>query len=295
MDFRDEVFMAVAENLSFSGAAKQIHISQPAVSKHIAEMEQKIGVSLFERKSNRVYLTEAGMIVYNYLKDIRKIYEELSFEIGKLNDSLKGKLRIGASSTISQYLIPSLLSAFYKRYPDIQLYLYNGNSFQMQEKLLCGDVDLVLVENESVHTDIKYFSFLDDEIVLVTGSESIYSNRNYLTISELMNIPIVLREKGSGTLEVIENVFLSHNIDIRNMNIFIHLGSTEAIKNFLRNFDGIALVSEKSIEKELQLRILKILKLKDFRINRKFRIGLKYGNVSKIAELFIHFLKAYNF
>ena len=108
MDFRDKVFLSVAENLSFSKAAKEMLISQPAITKHIKELENKLNIKLFERKGNKVYLTKAGELVYEYFKKIDLSYRELEFEIGKLHDTYKGILRIGASSTISQYFIPRL-------------------------------------------------------------------------------------------------------------------------------------------------------------------------------------------
>ena len=294
MDYRDKVFIKVAENLSFSKAAKELCISQPAVTKHIKELESKLKTSLFQRKGNKIYLTKSGKLTYNYLKRINHLYRELEFEIGVLNDTFKGNLRIGASSTISQYLIPKVLAAFHKRYPKIELFLYNGNSFEMEQKLLDNEIDIALVENKASHLNIKYTSFLDDEIIIVTGSNSVYSKRKFISISELYEIPIVLREKGSGTLQVIQNAFAKQNIDFEKLNILIHLGSTEAIKNFLRDFDGIALVSEKSIEKELRLKEITKINIKNISFNRQFRIALRQGHYVSTSKIFIDFLFHYN-
>lgn len=128
MDYRDTVFLAVAENLSFSKAANELFISQPAVTKHIKELESKLNSTLFERKGNKIYLTKAGEICYSYLKKIMQQYEALNFELGQMNNTFKGTLRIGASSTISQYLLPKVIADFHRRYPEIELFIYNGNS-----------------------------------------------------------------------------------------------------------------------------------------------------------------------
>ncbi|MBN1251359.1 MAG: LysR family transcriptional regulator [Bacteroidales bacterium] len=295
MDFRDNVFLTVAESLSFSKAADELLISQPAVSNHIKELETKLNLSLFERKGNKIYLTKAGKISYNHLKAIRQLYRELEFDLERLNDNLKGSLRIGASSTISQYLIPKVIAAFYKSYPKIELYLLNGNSFEMEQKLLENEIDIALVENQTSQTDIKYLNFLDDEIIIVTGSNSVYSKRKSISIADFQQIPIVLREKGSGTLQVIQNSLLKHNIILDKLNILIHLGSTEAIKNFLCDFDGIALVSEKSIDKELRLKELVKIDIKNVHINRKLRIALRQGHSSSATNLLIDFITRYNF
>lgn len=295
MDYRDNVFLAVAENLSFSKAAEELFISQPAVTNHIKELESKLNVTLFERKGNKIYLTDAGKLAYNHLKPIRQLYRELEFDLERLNDAFKGTLRIGSSSTISQYLIPKVIAAFYKRYPKIELFLLNGNSFEMEQKLLENEIDMALVENEASQTNIKYIDFLNDEIVAVTGSNSVYSKRKLISIADFQQIPIVLREKGSGTLQVIQNALTKHNIILDKLNILIHLGSTEAIKNFLLDFDGIALVSEKSIEKELRLKEIVKISIKNISLNRKFRIALRQGNQTSSAKLFIEFLSQYNF
>ncbi len=295
MDHRDKVFLAVAENLSFSKAAEELFISQPAVTKHIKELESKLNSTLFERKGNRIYLTKAGKINYEFLKKIKLQYEELEFELGRLNDTFKGTLRVGASSTISQYVIPEVFAAFYKRYPNIDLHLYSANSVEIKKKLLSDEIDLALVENNSSLSELKYINFLDDELVIVTGSNSVYSKRKQINLPDFKEIPIVLREKGSGTLEVIQQALKKNGLRLDDMNIIMHLGSTEAIKNFLINFDGIAIISEKAIKKELLLKNIVKLKVKNFQLPRKFRIALKQGNVGNTPQIFLNFLSSHNF
>jgi len=295
MDYRDEVFLLVAEKLSFSKTAEDLFISQPAVTKHIKELESRLNVALFERKGNKIYLTKAGKLTYTYLKKIKQEYREMEYELGRLHDTFKGTLRIGASSTISQYLIPKVIAAFHKRYPKIELHLFNGNSFEMEQKLIDNEIDLALVENESSQSNIKYIDFLDDEIIVVTGSNSVYSKKKSISVADFQTLPIVLREKGSGTLEVIQKSLSNYGIHLDKLNIVIHLGSTEGIKNFLCDFDGIALVSEKSIEKELRLKEITKLNLKHINLTRKLRIALLQGHDVSSTKLFIEFLSAYNF
>jgi LysR family transcriptional regulator, transcriptional activator of the cysJI operon len=294
MDYRDSVFMAVAENLSFSKAANDLNISQPAVTRHIKELEERYKTSLFERKSNKIYLTKAGEKVYNALKGIAQQYRNLDFEIGQLHDSISGEFKIGASSTISQYIIPKVIASFHKRYPKIQIYLINGNSFEMEKLLLDNQVDLALVENHSSQSGIRYRDFLDDELIVVTGKDSVYAKRENITRDDLLQIPIVLREQGSGTLEVIKQTLSQQNIGFENLNTLIHLGSTESIKNFLQDFDGLAIVSEKAVQTELYLKTLVKLKVAGFTIPRKLRIAVKYGHKSQQVELFENFLLDYN-
>ena len=295
MDYRDTVFISVAENLSFSKAANDLNISQPAVTRHIKELEERYKTTLLERKGNKIYLTNAGEKVYNAFKEIAQQYRNLDFEIGQLHSSISGDFRIGASSTIAQYVIPKVIASFHKRYPEIKIFLMNGNSFEMEKLLLDNDVDLALVENYSSQLGIGYRDFLDDELIVVTGKNSVYAKRETISKDDLLQIPIVLREQGSGSLEVIRQVFSQHSITFENLNTLIHLGSTESIKNFLQGFDGIAIVSEKAVHNELYLKTLVKIKVSGFTIPRKFRIAYKQGHKSQQVVLFEEFLHNYNF
>lgn len=294
MDYRDSVFMSVAENLSFSKAANDLNISQPAVTRHIKELEERYKTNLLERRGNKIYLTEAGVKVYNSFKEIAQRYRSLDFEIGQMHNAVSGEFKIGASSTISQYIIPKVIASFHKRYPKIKIYLMNGNSFEMERLLLDNQVDIALVENHSSQAGIRYRDFLDDELIVVTGKYSVYSKRTTIGKEDLLKLPIVLREQGSGTLEVIRQIFTEQNIDFENLNTLIHLGSTESIKNFLQDFDGLAIVSEKAVQNELFLKTLVRLKVSGLSIPRKLRIAYKQGHKSKQVELFEDFLLSYN-
>jgi len=295
MDYRDKVFLSVAEHLSFTKAANDLNISQPAVTRHIKELEEHYKTNLFERKSNKIYLSEAGEKVYNALKIIDLQYRNLDFEISELQNAVSGEFKIGASSTISQYIIPKVIASFHKRYPNIQIFLRNGNSFEMEQLLLNNQIDIALVENLSSQSGIKYKDFLDDELIIITGKNSVYSKLDNISKEDLLEIPIVLREEGSGTLEVIKHNLNQQNISLENINTFIHLGSTESIKNFLQDFDGLAIVSEKAVQTELYMNTLIKLKVTGLSISRKLRIAFKQGHKSQQVELFENFLSAYNF
>lgn len=294
MDYRDSVFISVAENLSFSKAANDLHISQPAITRHIKELEERYKTTLFERKGNKIYLTTAGEKVYHAFKKISQQYRNLDFEIGQLHHNFSGEFKLGASSTISQYVIPKIIASFHKRYPQIQIYLLNGNSFEMEKLLLDNKIDLALVENQSTQSGVQYTNFLDDELIIVTGKNSVYAKHDTIRLQDLTQIPIVLREQGSGTLEVIQHTLKKQNIHFEQLNTLIHLGSTESIKNFLQDFDGLAIVSEKAVQNELYLQTLVKIKIVGFSISRKFRIAYKQGHKSKQVELFENFLVNYN-
>lgn len=295
MDYRDLVFLSVAEKLSFSRAAEALNISQPAVTRHIKEIEERYHATLFDRKGNKIYLTKEGEKVYHVFKDIARQYRELDFELGTQQDGVSGDFIIGASSTIAQYVIPKVIASFHRRYPKINLFLINGNSFDMERLLLDNQVDMALVENQSSQAGIRYGDFLDDELIVVTGKDSVYAKRESIGKDDLTQIPVVLREQGSGTLEVIKLALSQQGIRFDDLNTLIHLGSTESIKNFLSDFDGLAIVSEKAVQTELYLKTLVRLKVTGLSIPRKFRTACKQGYKSRQVELFERFLFDYNF
>jgi LysR family transcriptional regulator, transcriptional activator of the cysJI operon len=295
MDYRFKVFLAVVENLSFSKAAKELFISQPAVSKHIRELENSLGIELLERRGNKIYLTKAGGVVCNYSRKAKQLQSELEFSIGKFTNNYNGLIRIGASSTITQYVLPPVLADFHKKYKDIELNLYNGNSVEMEKLLLDNKIDLALVENQTSVSNLKYSAFMQDEIVVVASSVSSISKKEFIELKELYSYPIVFRERGSGTLEVIESFLKKEKIEISRLNVLLHLGSTEAIKNFLPKFEGLALISGKSLAKELQLNMIKIIPIKGKHIKRSFRLVIPKTPVFELTKTFISFLKHYNF
>lgn len=295
MDYRDRVFMSVAENLSFSKAARDLHISQPAVTRHIKELEERYHTTLFARKGNKVYLTPAGEEVYHAFRKIAQHYRTLAFELGQWQDQLEGEFIIGASSTISQYIIPRAIASFHKRYPNLQIHLINDNSFAMEKLLLEHRVDLALVENHSSQAGIRYQKFLTDELIVVAGANSVYARHETLQKEDLLRIPLVLREKGSGTLEVIQAALVQHGIAFDQLHHPIHLGSTESIKNFLLDFDGLAIVSDRAVQAERALGSLVQLRVAGLGMPRVLRLAFRQGAKSRQVELFENFLSQYNF
>ena len=178
------------------------------------------------------------------------------------------------------------MASFHKNHPNIALHLINGNSFDMEQHLLNNQIDIALVENDSSLSDIKYLNYMDDELIVVTGANSIFAKRRNITLADLQQMPLVLREQGSGSLEVITNKLQESSISISTLNTLIHLGSTESIKNFLVDFDGVAILSEKAVTSELYFKQLVKINVKGFNITRNFRIALRHGQAPYAVQLF---------
>jgi len=294
MDFRIKVFLSVANNLSFTKAAKEMHISQPAVTKHIKELEKHFNMAMFERRGNRISLSSAGEVMYRYAQKYSRLGAGLEYEISLLQNETKGSLHIGASSTASQYIVPKVLASFHTHFPKVELILLNGNAFEVEQMLYDEKIELGIVENFSSRSDLHYTTFIEDELVVVAGSDTLIAKNNTLSFAELQRIPMVVRERGSGTLEVIEQAISENGKKIKDFNIFLHLGTHEGLKNFLPYFEGIGIVPRRAIKKELKLNILKIINVPDFQIKRQLRFVQHKGFGTELSNKFIDFIKSFD-
>lgn len=232
-DFRLRVFITAAKTLNFTKCAEQLYISQPAVSKHIGELESRYKVQLFERSGSRLALTEAGRVMLEHAERIADGYRRLQYEMDLFTDRLGGELKVGASTTIAQYVLPQVLARFTARFPEVKVSLVSGNSEQVEAALARHDTDLGLVESSARHPGFHYEPFIPDELVLIASTKGWYGRCDQVTLAELQTVPLVLRESGSGTLEVISKYLAAADVRLASLRVVMQLGSTESIKSFV--------------------------------------------------------------
>jgi DNA-binding transcriptional LysR family regulator len=288
MDFRLKVFFTVANRLSFTKAATELFITQPAISKHIQELEEQYKIKLFERKGSKISLTNAGEVLLKHTKDIFEVYREIDFDMSTLINQQRGLLRLGASTTISQYIIPPLLARFHQKMQDIKVNLLSGNTEQIEKALLNKEIEIGIVEGQSKDQSIKYTTFLKDELVLVCNNRNALINKEQVVLEDLKDLRFVTREQGSGTLEVIEHALKPFGINLSQLKIEMQLGSPESIKSYLMNSDCVAFISIHAIEKELKNNELIILDIDNFVIERFFYIITLQGKMDALSALFIN-------
>jgi Transcriptional regulator len=287
-DYRLKVFHTVASRLSFTKASEELHISQPAVTKHIKEIENQLSAKLFDRKGTSIQLTQNGKILYEYAEKIRGLYRDLEFEISQVNQQHKGKLIIGASTTVAQYILPEILAKFNAYYKDIKIELLTGNTEAISALLKDEKIDLGIIEGESQSSYFDYKSFKADEIVLTAKTNHSLAHKT-LNIKDLYSINLIFREQGSGTLEFIQNRLRDNGVNINELNTVIQLGSSESIKNYLLHSDCMAFLSISTILTELKNNILTVVDIKNFSIERDFHFILPKGEQSELIELFLRF------
>jgi DNA-binding transcriptional LysR family regulator len=288
-DFRLEVFYTVAKRLSFTKAAAELFITQPAVTKHIHELEDQYKAKLFERKGNHIALTNAGELLLHHAEKVFELYRNIEFDINALNKRKEGLLRLGASTTIAQYIVAPLLARFRNKFPDVQLSLVTGNTEQVEKYLLSKEIEMGIIEGYSKNPEISYHEFLKDEIVLVCSSKHPLANRNSLKADELKDIRFVMREQGSGTLEVIDHALKNAGINHSELKVEIRLGNTESIKSYLLNAPCMAFLSVHAIVDEVKRGELKIIDIANLSIERSFYLINLQGKITGLADLFFHF------
>jgi len=291
LDFRLKVFQSVAHNLSFTKASNELFITQPAISKHIKELESEYEVKLFNRIGNKISLTTAAEILLAYTDRIVSLHNEIKFELSQLNGNPEGALRIGASSTISQYVIPAVLAKFNKRFPEIKLSLINGNTETIEKRLLKNEIEIGIVEGKPSNSDIRYSPFLNDELLVFTSVQNT-TIPNSVANDEFLRLPLVLRERGSGTLEIIEKSLLQFKISPKQLNVLLFLGSTEAIKSFIKTGNGVGIVSRFAIEQELSNNIFRLINTPELKLYRQFYFISPQGpEPVGLVKLFLNFVQ----
>lgn len=295
-DFRLKVFFTVSRKLSFTKAAQELFITQPAVTKHIKELEEQLGVALFTRHGNNISLTPAGQILYRYAENIFHTYAELENELARLSDLHKGNIVIGASTTLAQYVLPAILAQFKAAHPAVHFTLISGNSEFIEQQVTSGKADIAVVEGISHHPEIMYTPFVKDEIVLVARASSKWAGKGEIRPAQLPSITLVLREHGSGTLDVVNKALKKSNIRTKDLKVEVRLEDTESIKQYLLHSECAAFLSIHAILKELRQKELSVIDIKGMDIYRTFQFIQLHGQASGLPELFKRFcLSHYNF
>jgi DNA-binding transcriptional LysR family regulator len=293
-DFRLQVFYTVAKRLSFTKAAAELFITQPAVTKHIHELEEEFKAKLFERRGNRIALTPAGGLLLEQAKKIFQLYKDAAFEINALSKHREGLLKLGASTTVSQYIAAPVLAQFRNKFPEVQLSLITANTEHIEGELLAKNIEMGIIEGHAKNPEISYEPFLRDELILVCGSKHPLADRSELKVDELRDIRFVMREHGSGTLDVIEHALKNAGLNIGDLQVEIRLGSTESIKSYLVNAPCMAFISIHAVTDEVKNGQLKIIDVDGLNIERSFYLISLKGKIAGLADLFFNFCKHYN-
>lgn len=284
-------FYHVAKHGSFSRAAEELFISQPALSRQISGMEKTLGVQLFNRSGRHLQLTDGGRRLFAYAEKIMKLNQEAKKELLELKDLTSGTLTIGAGSTIANYLLAGVLAVYRRRHPGIRIIVSVGNSEKIEQAVLRGQVDLGLIGSGTQNPAIFQEKFADDELFLVVSYKHRFANENNAGLpSQLAKETILLRETGSDTRRLTEQFFRQMDVEIEQS---LMLGHTEAIKSGIIHDLGVSFLSKHTWQNEQKLELL--LPVKACKIKRPLMvIYLKNTRLSPASLMFAAALKKYS-
>lgn len=259
-DRRLQVFYTVARLLSFTKAAEELHMTQPAVTFQVRQLEEQYNTRLFDRTHNRISLTEAGKKVYECGERIFEIYSEMDNAVRQLTGDISGVLILGASTTIAEYMLPVLLGDFKAEHPDVTVRLKVANTDGIVSQVENNAIDLGVVEAPVTNKNLVVEECSTDQLVVIVPPGHELANEDVIPLIRLGDFPFICREEGSGTREVMLESMHVAGMAEGDLNVSMELGSLEAIKGAVEAGMGISVISSATIQKEVKLGTLVAIK-----------------------------------
>ncbi|MEW9051228.1 MAG: LysR family transcriptional regulator [Neobacillus sp.] len=275
-----QMFCLVVDEGSISQAARLSYVSQPAVTRQIHQLENYYGALLFDRTDGTMKVTEAGKMLYPYAKTIVHDFKRSKEVIKQAMGEYEITLHLGASFTIGEYLLPSLLGRFKKEIPEMKVTLTIKNTPNVLEDLANDVIDLALVEGLVENESLLVEKFADDELILICSPEHPWAGK--VQVDELLNERMIMRESGSGTRLVVENILRKHGI-LEKINGYMELGSTQAIKGAVEAGLGISILPRLTVAREIDLGVLKEVDIEGVTIKRNLWLVKKHQRFHKIG------------
>jgi len=259
-NFRIRVFRAVAQHLNFSRAAEELLLTQPAVTQQIKALEDELGIPLFDRGGGRIALTPGGATLLPFAQKMKLLGDEAIAAVAEAQGHRAGELCIGASQTIAQYLLPTLIAAFTKLNPKVQLIARSGNTDEVLELLVAGEIQLALIEGPEQRRDVHIEPFMEDHLVLVVPAAHGWADSE-INLSELEEEPLLMREFGSGSRRVVEQALATAGLRLKDLRIRL----------------GVAFASRWAVRNQLALGTLKVARVRGLKLSRRFAMAYPAG------------------
>lgn len=289
-----EIFCAVYEEGGISKAAERLHLTQPTVSGHIKTLEEYFGTPLFDRLGRGIQPTRAGDLLYEYGRRIVEIKKNIAEGMGKFLNRLAGRIVIGASTIPGEYLLPPLVGRFHRAHPQVEISLMISDTAQVIHQVTRGHVDVGCVGAQWDSSDLEFTRFASDRLILIAPSAKRWEKVRYVSLEELVRLPLVLREPGSGTRAVFQRALREHGYHLEDFHIVAQLGSTTAIKQAVMAGLGLSVISHRAVRHELRCRLLRSIPIRDLPSLRRdfFFVRDPRRTLSPLGEMFLEFALA---
>ncbi len=288
-------FIEIVGCKSFSKAAKKLRVSQPALSMQLQALEDELDTKLLDRTTKTIRLTKTGKKTYKYAKKIISEHKNLLKAIRIEEEILKGKVNICCSTIPGEQVLPFLIGKFKKLYPQADIKLFISDSLKVIDAVKDGIYDIGIVGVKIENEDIEFKEFVDDELIFIASNDFVKQSGNIFNISDIKNIPFIMREKDSGTRLTFERELKNHNISLDELNAFLILGSSQAVINAAQANLGITIVSKFAARRALQCEEISEIKFKNLEVKRKlFLVRNKKIEITLLLNKFINLILSYS-
>jgi len=288
-----EALISLVEKGSFSLAARKMHLTQPALTKNIKNMEDYVGASLVNRGSAGVTLTPEGKIIYDYAKRMLKLREEAKERVALLGTKTGGNVYIGASTIPATYLLPRVLSRMRRDHPDITMYIKTADSEDVMNMVLDGEVEIGIIGKKPSNKKLEAQKLWKDRLVLAAPEKHKWRKTNSVVMKDLFTEPFIVREKGSATRDFMTNYLKEEkSLNLSQFNICAELGSSEAVKEAIIAGLGVSIISIHAVKRELEQELLKEITIQGCRMERYFYLIYRRNFDFRVFhKIFVDFLE----
>jgi DNA-binding transcriptional LysR family regulator len=292
MDFWQlEIFIKIVELKSFSKAATAICITQPTVTSHIQSLENELDMKLLDRLAKEAVPTAGGKVLYEYAKRLVALKDEARQSISHIKGKVAGSVIVGGSTIPGEYLLPMMMGGFRKEYPGITVSQVIGDSAIIAEKVLKGECEIGVIGSRPEDKGLTQREFIQDELILIAGPDFPLPTIKKRDVKELLKIPFVIRERGSGSRAAMEKRLSEMGVDPGKLNIVAEMGSTEAIKQAVKAGLGLSIVSSLAVAEDLHYKTLIKVSIGEKKLMRSFYIiTSRQRSKSPACQAFLNFL-----
>ncbi len=269
LDFRTDTFLTVCKTMNFTAAARELHITQPAVSQHIHFLENEYHTTLFEYHNKQLSLTPAGEVLKRRLTSMKNDEKNIQLEIRSLSNRIES-LSIGVTMTIGEYAIVDRLASFLLNHPHMNIHLHYGNTALLLGLLDAGEIDMAIIEGNYPKEHYAHKKYSTEDYIAVCAANHQFVSGTPSTVSDLIKERLIVRKAGSGTRNILEENLLARGLRISNFTHYIEVENMHTIISFLKKDCGISFMYKVAVLEELNQNILKEIQLDDFKMKHDF-------------------------
>jgi DNA-binding transcriptional LysR family regulator len=283
------VFYYAAKNLNFTAAANELFITQPAVTFQIKAFEDYCSLKLFKKRGRRIFLTDEGKALYEYTGKIFRYEKEIINVIDDMRELKRGVLSLGTTKAYARYFMPLMISTFHENYPNIKIQLNEGSSLDMIYSLLDLKIEVAVIAKPVDHLEISFYPFSQEEMAIIIPKGHPFTKKRAVSFKELAQEPFIMKESGSGTRKLVEDLFAQDDSD---PNVLMETSNTEFIKQLVMRGDGVSFLVKATVEAEIKEQKLSTVRLKGPKVFLDVSIAyLKTQVLSPSAQAFVDTLR----